>query len=50
LKDAEKVLDEAKSKTDEMVKSSKEKVEQKSGQIKGAIKAGVDAYKETKNT
>ncbi len=50
LKDAEKVLDEAKSKTDEIVQSGKAKVDQKSGQIKSAIKAGVDAYKETKNT
>lgn len=50
LKDAEKVLDEAKAKTDEIVKTGKVKVEQKSGQIKSAIKAGVDAYKETKNT
>ena len=50
LKDAEKVLDEAKAKTEEMVKTGKVKVEQKSGQIKSAIKAGVDAYKETKNT
>lgn len=50
LKDAEKVLEDAKSKTDEFVKTGKVKVEQKSGQIKSAIKAGVDAYKETKNT
>ena len=50
LKDAEKVLDEAKAKTDEIVKTGKVKVEQKSGQIKNAIKAGVDAYKETKKT
>jgi len=50
LKDAEKVLDEAKSKTDEIVQSGKAKVDQKSGQIKSAIKAGVDAYKETKST
>jgi hypothetical protein len=33
-----------------MVKTGKERVEQKSGQIKTAIKAGVDAYKDTKNT
>ena len=50
LKDAEKVLEDAKSKTDELVKTGKAKVDQKSGQIKDAIKAGVDAYKETKNT
>lgn len=50
LKDAEKVLEEARSKTDELVKTGKEKVDKKSGQLKTAIKAGVDAYKETKNT
>ena len=50
LKDAEKVLEDAKAKTDQFVKTGKEKVDQKSGQIKSAIKAGVDAYKETKNT
>jgi len=50
LRDAEKVLEDAKSKTDEFVKSGKVKVEQKSGQIKSAIKAGVDAYKETKKS
>jgi len=50
LKDAEKVLEEARSKTDELVKTGKEKVDKKSGQLKSAIKAGVDAYKETKNT
>ncbi|GBD86714.1 YtxH-like protein [bacterium BMS3Abin03] len=50
LKDAEKVLEEARSKTDELVKTGKEKVDKKTGQLKSAIKAGVDAYKETKNT
>ena len=49
LKDAEKVLEEARTKTDELVKTGKTKVDQKSGQLKSAIKAGVDAYKETKN-
>ena len=48
-KDAEKVLEEARSKTDTFVKSGKEKVDLKSNQVKTAIKAGVDAYKETKN-
>ena len=49
IKDAEKVLEEARSKTDVLVKTSKEKVDQKTSQVKTAIKAGVDAYKETKN-
>jgi len=49
LKDAEKVLEDARTKTDELVKTGKTKVDQKSGQLKSAIKAGVDAYKETKN-
>ena len=50
LKDAEKVLEDARSKTDELVKTGKEKVGKKSGQLKTAVKAGVEAYKETKNT
>ena len=49
IKDAEKVLEDARSKTDVLVKTSKEKVDQKTSQVKTAIKAGVDAYKETKN-
>jgi gas vesicle protein len=49
IKDAEKVLEEARSKTDILVKTGKEKVDQKTSQVKTAIKAGVDAYKETKN-
>ncbi|MFC2103500.1 YtxH domain-containing protein [Bacteroidota bacterium] len=50
IKDAEKVLVDARSKTDELLKTGKEKVDQKSGQIKSAVKAGVDAYKETKKS
>ncbi len=49
IKDAEKVLEEARSKTDVLLKSGKGKVDQKTNQVKTAIKAGVDAYKETKN-
>lgn len=49
IKDAEKVLEEARSKTDVLVKTDKEKVDQKTSQVRTAIKAGVDAYKETKN-
>ena len=49
IKDAEKVLEDARSKTDDLVKTGKGKVDEKTGQVKSAIKAGVDAYKETKN-
>ena len=49
MKDAEKVFTDAKAKTEDFVKTGKEKVDQKSSQLKTAIKAGVDAYKETKN-
>ena len=49
IKDAEKVLEEARSKTNILVKTGKEKNDQKTSQVKTAIKAGVDAYKETKN-
>jgi gas vesicle protein len=50
LKDAEKMFKEAKSKSDEFIQTGKENIDQKRGQIKGAIKAGVDAYKETKKS
>ena len=49
IKDAEKVLEEARLKTDILVKTGKEKVDQKTSQVRTAIKAGVDAYKKTKN-
>lgn len=48
IKDTEKVLEEARSKTDKFVKTGKERVDQKTSQVRTAIKAGVDAYKETK--
>ena len=50
LKDAEKIFDEAKVKTGEYVETGKETVGQKREQLKTAIKAGVDAYKETKKS
>ena len=50
LKDADKVLQDAKSKTTELVQTGKETVEAESSRLKTAFKAGVDAYKETKNT
>jgi len=48
LKDAEKIYSDAKVKAGDIYKSGKESVEQKRDQVKSAIKAGVDAYKETK--
>ena len=50
LKDAEKVFNDAKAKTGEYVQTGKESVDQKREQLKSAIKAGVDAYKETKKS
>lgn len=50
LKDAEKVFEEAKTKAGEYVKTGKETAGQKRDQLKTAIKAGVDAYKETKKS
>ena len=48
MKDAEKIIHDAKKKTGEYVKTGKETADQKRDQIKTVIKAGVDAYKETK--
>jgi gas vesicle protein len=50
MKDAEKVMHDAKKKTGEYLKTGKETADQKRDQIKTAIKAGVDAYKETKKS
>jgi gas vesicle protein len=50
LKDAERVFKDAKEKTGDVIQSGKETVEQKRDQIKSAIKAGVEAYKETKKS
>jgi gas vesicle protein len=50
MKDAEKVMHDAKQKTGDYLKTGKETAEQKRDQIKTAIKAGVDAYKETKKS
>ncbi|HLG33091.1 MAG TPA: YtxH domain-containing protein [Ignavibacteriaceae bacterium] len=48
LKDAEKMFKDAKSKAGDYLESGKESIDHKRDQIKSAIKAGVDAYKETK--
>jgi gas vesicle protein len=50
MKDAEQVMHDAKKKTGEYLKTGKETADQKRDQIKTAIKAGVDAYKETKKS
>ena len=50
MKDAEQVMHDAKKKTGEYIKTGKETADQKRDQIKTAIKAGVDAYKETKKS
>jgi gas vesicle protein len=48
LKDAEKMFRDAKTKTGDFLETGKENIDHKRDQIKSAIKAGVDAYKETK--
>lgn len=50
LKDAEKLFHEAKGKGNEYLATGKETMEQKKDQVKSAIKAGVDAYRETKKS
>jgi gas vesicle protein len=49
LKDAEKIFDEAKSKAAGKINLSKETLESEGGRLKDAVKAGVDAYKSSKN-
>jgi gas vesicle protein len=49
LKNAERIFTEAKSKTGSIVSSGKEVVDGETSKLKTAFKAGVDAYKETKN-
>lgn len=50
LKDAEKIFHDAKVKTSDVVHSGKAKVESEAGRIKDSVKAGIDAYKEAKNS
>jgi len=50
LKDAEKVFNDAKSKTNWAVNQGKQALETEGGRLKDAVKAGVDAYKSTKNS
>jgi gas vesicle protein len=49
IKDAEKIFHEAKTKTADAISHSKETIASEGGRIKEAIKAGVDAYKESKS-
>ena len=49
LKNAERIFAEAKSKTGSFVSTGKEVVDGESAKLKTAFKAGVNAYKETKN-
>jgi gas vesicle protein len=50
LKDAEKIFKDAKTKTSEVVHTGKEKIETEAERIKSSVKAGVDAYKEARNS
>lgn len=49
LKDAEKVFTEAKTKAGDIVSSGLDIVDNETTRLKSAFRAGVDAYKETKN-
>ena len=50
LKDAERIFNDARSKAEGYVAKGKETVDQEASKVKTAVKAGVDAYKETKNS
>ncbi len=50
LKDAEKIFNDAKSKTTWAVNQGKQTLDAESSRLKDAVKAGVDAYKSTKNS
>ena len=45
MAEAEKIVNDAKLKTKDMVDSSKDKLEKESDKLKSAIKAGVETYK-----
>jgi gas vesicle protein len=49
LKNAERIFTEAKSKTGSIVSTGKEVVDGETTKLKTAFKAGIDAYKDTKN-
>lgn len=50
LKDAEKVFKDAKVKTTDVYAAGKEKLGSETDRIKSSVKAGLDAYKEAKNS
>jgi len=50
MKDAEKVFKDAKVKTTDAFQAGKEKIETEAERIKSSVKAGLDAYKEAKNS
>ncbi|MHB8581296.1 MAG: YtxH domain-containing protein [Ignavibacteriaceae bacterium] len=50
LKDAEKIFNDAKAKANIVLSAGKETIEKETENLKSALKAGVDAYKNTKNS
>ena len=50
LKDAEKVIKDAKVKSTDTFLAGKERIELEADRIKSSVKAGIDAYKEAKNS
>ncbi|PJB00636.1 MAG: gas vesicle protein, partial [Ignavibacteria bacterium CG_4_9_14_3_um_filter_36_18] len=50
LKDAEKLFTDAKDKAGNYVADGKETLDSETSKLKNAFKAGVDAYKDKKNT
>ncbi len=50
MKDAEKIFNEAKTKASTTIHQGKEMLEDEGTRLKSAVKAGIDAYKETKNS
>ncbi|HUX93604.1 MAG TPA: YtxH domain-containing protein [Ignavibacteriaceae bacterium] len=50
LKDAEKIFNDAKAKANTVLSVGKETIEKETDNLKSAFKAGVDAYKNTKNS
>jgi len=50
LKEAQKMFDDAKSKASKTVAEKKENLETEGTRLKSAVKAGVEAYKETKKS
>lgn len=50
LKDADKVFKDAKAKTTDVLHTSKEKIDIEADRLKTSVKAGIDAYKEAKNS